>query len=132
LIAAVGRLEPRPPDIAYLLWALVPLAGIGLWPLGYLQAVTPWFDRKLGLSLGCANAGVGSTFQPMLVIGSIIAAYNWRSAVLGIAFLVLFVRWPIVAYCLREPSPAEVAARKLSNTAARSFGIAFSNAMRDP
>ena len=23
--------------------------GLGLWPLGYLQAVTPWFDRKLGL-----------------------------------------------------------------------------------
>ena len=34
--------------VYYLLWAFVPIAGLGLWPLGYLQAVTPWFDRKLG------------------------------------------------------------------------------------
>ncbi len=62
--------------VYYLLWAIVPIAGLGLWPLGYLQAVTPWFDRKLGFALGCANAGigVGSTFLPMLVIGPIIAA----------------------------------------------------------
>ena len=29
--------------VFYLLWALVPIAGLGLWPLGYLQAVAPWF-----------------------------------------------------------------------------------------
>ena len=73
--------------VYYLLWAIVPVAGLGLWPLGYLQAVTPWFDRKLGLALGCANAGigVGSTFLPILVIGPIIAAYSWRHALLAIA-----------------------------------------------
>jgi hypothetical protein len=111
----------------------VPIFGLGLWPLGYLQAVTPWFDRKLGLSLGCANAGigVGSTFLPMLVIGPIIAAYSWRHAVLTIAALVLFVSWPIVAYCLREPTAAEVAARKLG-TAAKAFGLSFQQAMREP
>src|SRR5262249_28484880 len=111
----------------------VPVAGIGLWPLGYLQAVTPWFDRKLGLSLGCANAGigVGSTFLPILVIAPLIAAFGWRHALLGIAFLVLFVSWPIVAYCLREPSPAEVAARK-QDVAARSFGMPFKHALREP
>ena len=50
-----------PPNIYvyYLLWGLVPVFGLGLWPLGYLQSVTPWFDRKLGLALGCANAGIG-------------------------------------------------------------------------
>ena len=100
--------------VYYLLWAIVPIAGLGLWPLGYLQAVTPWFDRKLGLALGCANAGigVGSTCLPMLVIAPIIAAYSWRHALLAIALLVLFVSWPVVAYCLREPSAADIAARK--------------------
>jgi MFS family permease len=124
---------PANLTVYYLLWALVPVAALGLWPLGYLQAVTPWFDRKLGLSLGCANAGigVGSTFLPMLVIGPIIAAYSWRHAVLTIAFLVLFVSWPIVAFCLREPSPAEVAARK-ENASARSFGMSFQAAAREP
>ena len=119
--------------VYYLLWAIVPVAAIGLWPLGYLQAVTPWFDRKLGLALGCANAGigVGSTFLPMLVLGPMIAAYGWRSAVLTVAALVLFVSWPVVAYCLREPSPVEIAARKLT-AAGKSFGLSFQQAMREP
>lgn len=119
--------------VFYLLWALVPIAGLGLWPLGYLQAVAPWFDRKLGFALGCANAGigVGSTFLPMLVIGPLIAAYSWRHALFGLAMLVLFVAWPVVAYCLREPSPADAAAKKLAS-ASRSFGLSFQQAMREP
>jgi MFS family permease len=124
---------PANMTVYYLLWVLVPVASIGLWPLGYLQAVTPWFDRKLGLALGCANAGigVGSTLLPMLVLGPMIAAYGWRSAVLTLAALVLFVSWPVVAYCLREPSPADVAARK-SSVAAKTFGLTFQQAMREP
>src|SRR4030095_6223955 len=74
---SLAALYFTPPNlfVYYLLWAIVPVAGIGLWPLGYLQAVTPWFDRKLGLALGCANAGIGlgSTLLPMLVIGPMIA-----------------------------------------------------------
>jgi MFS family permease len=122
---------PANITVFYLLWALVPIAAIGLWPLGYLQAVTPWFDRKLGFSLGCANAGigVGSTLLPMFVIGPIIAAYSWRHAILAIAALVLFVSWPVVAYCLREPSAAETAARK---QAVKAFGLSFREATREP
>ena len=119
--------------VYYLLWAIVPVAGLGLWPLGYLQAVTPWFDRKLGLALGCANAGigVGSLALPYLVITPMIAAYSWRHAVLVIAMLVLFVSWPVVAYCLREPSAADIAARKQS-VAAKSFGLPLRQAAREP
>lgn len=142
---------PANMAVYYLLWAIVPVAGLGLWPLGYLQAVAPWFDRKLGLSLGCANAGIGlgSTLLPMFLIAPIIAATpdsawmgvvtlgglvpfgGWRSALLALAALVLFVSWPVVAYCLREPSAAEVAARKQS-AAARSFGLTFVQARAEP
>jgi MFS family permease len=116
--------------VYYFLWALVPIAGLGLWPLGYLQAVTPWFDRKLGLALGCANAGigVGSTFLPMLVIGPIIAAYSWRHAILAIAALVLFISWPVVAYCLKEPSAEDAHKRKANHA----FGLSFQDSMREP
>jgi len=41
------------------------------------------------------------------------------------------VSWPVVAYCLREPSAADVAARK-SSVAAKSFGLTFQQAMREP
>ncbi len=50
---------------------------------------------------------------------------------LAIAALVLFVSWPIVAYCLREPSAAEVAARKQRPPASRS-ACRSSEAMREP
>jgi MFS family permease len=139
--------------VYYLLWAIVPVAGIGLWPLGYLQAVTPWFDRKLGLALGCANAGigVGSTLLPMFVIAPIIAASatdggwlmnivtvgglfpfaGWRTAVLTLAMLIIVVSWPVVAYSLREPSAAEAAAQKQSG-GSQSFGLSFEAARREP
>jgi hypothetical protein len=67
----------------------------------------------------------------MLVLGPMIAAYGWREALLTVAALVLFVSWPVVAYCLREPSAAEAAARKLT-AAGKSFGLSFQQAMREP
>lgn len=133
--ASLAALYFTPPNLLvyYVLWALVPVLSVGLWPLGYLQAITPWFDRKLGLSLGLANAGIGlgSTFLPLLVIGPIIAAYSWRHALLALAALIVFVSWPVVAYCLREPSAADAAAAK-QRSASRSFGMPFREAVREP
>jgi MFS family permease len=133
--ASLAALFFTPPDLLvyYVLWAIVPIAGIGLWPLGYLQAVTPWFDRKLGFALGCANAGIGfgSTLLPMLVIGPVIAAYGWRHALLVLAALVLFVSWPVVAYCLREPTTGDAAAVK-QRAAKKAFGMSFQASMREP
>src|SRR5687767_11319192 len=79
----------------YVLWALIPVLSIGLWPLGYLTAVSHWFDRKLGFALGCANAGIGlgSTIVP-LIVTALISRYDWRVAFLGLAACVLFVSWP--------------------------------------
>jgi MFS family permease len=132
--ASLAALYFTPADktIYYILWGLTPVLGVGLWPIAYLQAVTPWFDRKLGLALGCANAGIGlgSTLLPILVIGPMIAHYNWRYALLALAALVVFVSWPIVAFCLREPSATDAAAVK-QRAAKRSFGIPFDQAMRD-
>src|SRR5678816_2739371 len=77
---SLAALYFTPPNLLayYVLWALVPVAALGLWPLGYLQAVSRWFDRKLGLALGVANAGIGlgSTFVPMIV-GPIIAPVSY-------------------------------------------------------
>jgi MFS family permease len=123
-------LTPKNLLVYYVLWAIVPVAAIGLWPLGYLQAVSRWFDRKLGLALGVANAGigVGSTFIPMIA-GPIIAQYSWRHALLLIAGLVLFISWPVVYFCLREPTAAETAGK--SRVAKKAFGLSFQEARRE-
>jgi len=122
----------QPPNLLvfYVLWALIPFLSIGLWPLGYLQAVTGWFDRKLGLALGCANAGigVGSTIVP-LITGALIAAYNWRVAFLGLAALIVLVSWPTVFYCVRERAKDESPKHK---AAIKAGSLSFAEATREP
>ena len=115
----------------YALWALIPILSIGLWPLGYLAAVSRWFDRRLGLALGCANAGigVGSTIVP-LIITALIAAYDWRTAFLGLAACVLFISWPLVYFGLREPSKTDAYAKQRAMQQA--FGVPFQDAVRQP
>jgi MFS family permease len=115
----------------YALWALIPFLSIGLWPLGYLTAVSRWFDRRLGLALGCANAGigVGSTLVP-LIVTALITAYGWREAFLGLAGCVLFISWPIVFFGLREPSKTDAFAQQ--RAAQKAFGVAFQEAARQP
>jgi MFS family permease len=135
---SIGALYFAPANLPlfYLMWAIVPVAGLGLWPLGYLQAITPWFDRKLGLALGCANAGIGlgSTLLPMLVISPIIATHpdgGWRLALLTLGALIIFVSWPVVAFCVREPTATNMAAAKHRGQATR-FGTSLQQAMREP
>src|SRR5690606_3263114 len=115
----------------YALWALIPFLSIGLWPLGYLTAVSRWFDRRLGLALGCANAGigVGSTIVP-LIITALITLYDWRTAFLGLAGCVLLVSWPIVFFCLKEPSTTDQFAAQ--RAAQKAFGVPFKEATRQP
>jgi MFS family permease len=105
--------------------------GLGLWPLGYLQAVTRWFDRKLGFALGCANAGigVGSTLVP-LITAALIPTYGWRGALLGLSAFVIFVSWPIVAICLREPTASDLAVKQ--RDAKKAFGIPFNELFAEP
>jgi len=123
--------QPNNLAVFYALWALIPILSIGLWPLGYLQAVSRWFDRRLGLALGCANAGigVGSTIVP-LIITTLIGMYDWRTAFLGLAAMVLFVTWPAVYFCVREPSLTdEFAAQRAVQKA---FGLSFAQATKQP
>ncbi|MDT8399413.1 MAG: MFS transporter [Pseudomonadales bacterium] len=119
---------PNSLPVYYTIWVLIPLLSIGLWPLGYLQAVSQWFDRKLGLALGCANAGigVGSTLVP-LIIAVLMALYDWRTAFLGLAAIVLFVTWPVTYFTIREPVPGEV-----HHSARAAEGTPFRDAVREP
>jgi MFS family permease len=104
---------------------------LGLWPLGYLQPITYWFDRRLGLALGCANAGigVGSTIVP-LITAALIPFYGWRGALLGLGAIVVAVSWPIVFFCLREPDPNDPGAKERAER--RAFGVPFSALAKEP
>jgi MFS family permease len=122
---------PNSLFLYYALWTLIPLLAVGLWPIAYLQAVTHWFDRKLGLALGCANAGIGvGTFIVPLIITGIMAVYDWRMAFLGLAAVVLVISWPAVFFLVREPSKTDHMAEH--RAAQKAFGIPFRDAVRMP
>ena len=123
--------QPDNLTVFYVLWGLIPILSIGLWPLGFLQSVTRWFDRRLGLALGCANAGigVGTTLVP-LIVTALIAAYDWRTAFLGLGLIILFVSWPTVFFCLKEP--LETAENKQQHAERKASGVSFQAAIRQP
>lgn len=125
---AVGSFYFLPDNLSifYLLAALLPICGIGLLPLSYLQAVSRWFDRRLGLALGIANAGigVGSAVVP-LIASAMLLAYGWRETFLGLAALVLLVTWPAVYVGLREPGTEEQHGESAQRTVLPSFGLSF-------
>ena len=122
---------PNSLFLYYALWTLIPILAVGLWPIAYLQAVTQWFDRRLGLALGCANAGIGlGTFIVPLIITTFLALYDWRMAFLGLGAIVLLVSWPAVFFLVREPSKTDHMAEH--RAVQKAFGIPFKDALRQP
>ncbi|GGM94457.1 MFS transporter [Lentzea pudingi] len=98
-------LLPNSLPVFYLAWVLLPLCGLGLWPVTYLRVTAGWFERRLGLALGIANSGVGigSVIVP-IVTAVLIANFGWRGAFLGLGGLALLA-FPVAFFFLSEPSP---------------------------
>lgn len=128
--AGVAALYFLPANLGvfYLMWAIIPVLAVGLWPLAYLRAVSSWFERRLGLAIGIANAGIGigSALVP-LIAGLLIAQYGWRSAYLGLAVIALVVTWPIAFAFLREQAGG---VKQAAGEPAAPIGIAFREATR--
>ncbi len=97
--------QPNKLAVFYAGWAVICVAGFGIWATAYLRATAGWFDRKLGLALGLANAGIGlgSAIVPA-VTATLISFYGWRVAFLGSGILALTV-WPVAYLFMAEPPP---------------------------
>jgi predicted MFS family arabinose efflux permease len=95
---------PASLPVFYLAWVLIPLCGLGVWPASYLRLTAGWFERRLGLALGLANAGigVGSALVPILT-AVLIAAFGWREAFLGLGVAALLA-FPVAWFLLAEPT----------------------------
>jgi MFS family permease len=131
--AGIAALYVLPNNLAvfYLMWVIIPVLAVGLWPLAYLKAVSTWFDRRLGLAIGIANAGIGigSALVP-LIAGTLIATYGWRSGYLGLAIIALAVTWPVSWLFLREQHAVGEARKPGAGQAPPLFGIPFKEAAR--
>jgi MFS family permease len=67
-------------------------------PLGYAKAISAWFDRRRGLALGIAMAGVGlgGSVIPQLA-NTLIERIGWRGAYASLALLTFLIAFPAVA-----------------------------------
>ena len=105
-LAAFGFL-PDSLAVYYALCAIVPALALGIWQPAYLRAIGGWFDRRLGLAIGFANAGIGlgGAIVP-LACGFLIATAGWRAAYWAMAATVLLVSFPMGWLFLRDAPAA--------------------------
>lgn len=115
--------------------------GLGTTHVAFARVIASWFDRRRGLALGVALAGVGVGGVVLPVFCQwLIGAAGWRLAYVGLALLVLFVTLPIIALIIHDtPTQRGLAVdgdppggeRALASDALASIGATLSEARRD-
>jgi predicted MFS family arabinose efflux permease len=99
---------PHSLTIFIILFALTSMSGTIQCPLAYTKAISAWFDRRRGLALGIAMAGVGigALLVPPLA-QALIDRVGWRGAYVALGGLMFVVAFPVVALWIREPRAGE-------------------------
>lgn len=115
----------------YLGCFILPVLGFGLWPLSSLRLASSWFDRRLGLALGVVNLGpgLGAAVMPA-IIGTIMAAYDWRAAYLFLATILFLAILPLSLRWLRE-NPSAAGAAPGQRAAFAAGGLELGEVLRD-
>jgi MFS family permease len=99
-------------------------------PLSYTKAIAGWFDRRRGLALGIALAGVGLGAMILPQIAQVLIVHiGWRGAYACLGVLMLAVAFPSVALWIREPLPGE-GERRVAPAAGTPAGFTAREAMR--
>jgi MFS family permease len=82
---------------------------MGTTQVAFSRIVSSWFNRRLGLAIGIALAGVGvGGFVWSLLLQKLIDLYGWRNAYLDLALLIAFITLPVLFLLLRD-TPASMA-----------------------
>ncbi|WP_397474898.1 MFS transporter [Pusillimonas sp.] len=89
--------------VFYAAWVVIAWCGLGAWPIAYLKLTGMWFERRLGLAFGIANAGIGigAAMMPPLAV-YMIANYGWRTAYVALGLVAIVVTWPIAFFFLKD------------------------------
>ncbi|MCU0759717.1 MAG: MFS transporter [Steroidobacteraceae bacterium] len=82
--------------------------GLGTTHVAFARVIASWFDRRRGLALGVALAGVGLGGVALpLLCQALIDGFGWRLAYVGLAGLLLVVTLPAMALTIRD-TPAQL------------------------
>jgi len=114
LIAGLGFLlltTVTEPWQFYLYYGLVLSAGMaGIETIPTMTAVETWFDRGKSTALGIATTGMGVGGVVMAPLaGWLISRYDWQTAFVSMAGIVILVGIPISAVIMRTPGGRKVA-----------------------
>ncbi len=87
----------------YAIYLVIGVAGSGTTPVPYSQVIARWFDKKRGLALGLAMAGIqlGAFLTPPLA-QALITAVGWRQAYVLLGLLAIGGTIPVVGLVLKE------------------------------
>lgn len=122
--AAYSQLTAAPFTL-YLIVGLAGIAGAVQTPVAYAAIISQWFDRKRGVALGVAMAGVGlGVVLIPQIAAALIAAFGWRPAYLGLGLTVFLFAFVPVALFMREPPHLSVG-RTAGTRALRAVSIAL-------
>ena len=94
----------------YVMYAIVGVACAGTNSVAYMQVLSVWFDRRRGIAIGvaCAGMGLGFAFIPGFT-QALVDRGGVQLAYAGLAALVLCVGVPVVAIVFRNaPRPEQV------------------------
>jgi MFS family permease len=92
----------------WLRYGALALLCMGTTQVAFSRIISSWFNRRLGLALGIALAGVGvGGFGWSLLVQRLIDRYGWRDAYLGVAAVIACITLPLLFLILRD-TPASV------------------------
>ena len=125
--AALALLRPS-TALLFVLYGVLGLTGLGQGPTAYSKVLSAWFDRRRGLALGIALAGVGLGTAIMPQFASLLLTeFGWRMGYVGLGIAVMVVGFVPVALFVREPPLA----RPAGSAAGEALpGMTFREAMR--
>jgi predicted MFS family arabinose efflux permease len=90
-----------------LLIALTGITGAGQSPIGYVKAISRYFDARRGVAIGIAMSGVGlGTALLPLYAQWIITQYGWRSAYAGLGAAIVLLAMPVALTLLPKGDEA--------------------------
>lgn len=103
IATAAVSLVSTSPVVFILLYAVMGLAAAGQTPLPYSKAIASWFDKRRGLALGIAIAGVGlgAAVVPKFTL-MMMQHFGWRGAYLGLGLLIAALAIPAIVFLVRE------------------------------
>jgi MFS family permease len=121
--------EPWQFYLYYSVMLSVGVAGIGT--ISNMMAVEAWFDRGKSIALGIATTGIGAGGAVMpLLAGWLISRYDWQTACVFMAGLVVVVGVPTSAIVMRTPRGQELVSQQAQRPGVKVDDAAMGQALR--